>query len=113
MAKSFATGHSEHIGRGDHAGMPQEVKMEKYPKSKTYPGGSMDDTMTGIDEVNSRAETKASKYRSNQKQAPMVMIRPKGKAEKIAKRVMKGRGVKIQNPKKPEKKVLTGPYLQH
>jgi hypothetical protein len=43
----------------------------------------------------------------------MVMIRPKGKAEKIAKQVMKGKGVKIDTPKKPEKKTLTGPYLQH
>ena len=43
----------------------------------------------------------------------MVMIRPKGKAEKVAKQVMKGKAVKIQVPKKPEKTTLTGPYLQH
>lgn len=43
----------------------------------------------------------------------MVMIRPKGKAEKIAKQVMKGKGVKIETPKKPQKTTLTGPYLQH
>ena len=41
------------------------------------------------------------------------MIRPKGKAEKVAKQVMKGKAVKIQTSKKPEKTVLTGPYLQH
>lgn len=43
----------------------------------------------------------------------MVMVRPKGKAEKIAKQVMKGKAVTIQVPKKPEKTVLSGPYLQH
>lgn len=43
----------------------------------------------------------------------MVMIRPKGKAEKVAKQVMKGKGVAIKVPKKPQKTALTGPYLQH
>ena len=41
------------------------------------------------------------------------MIKKKGKAEKIAKAVMRGKSVKLETPKKPEKKVLTGPYLQH
>ena len=43
----------------------------------------------------------------------MVMIRPKGKAEKVAKKVMKGKAVKVQVSKKPKKTALTGPYLQH
>lgn len=43
----------------------------------------------------------------------MVMIRPKGKAQKVAKKIMRGKGVKIDLPKKPEKTILTGPYLQH
>lgn len=65
--KGFATGHDEHIGRGDHAGMPPDVKMEKYPPCKNYPGGELDDTMTDIDDISSMSEHKASKYRSNQK----------------------------------------------
>jgi hypothetical protein len=43
----------------------------------------------------------------------MIMIRPKGKAQKIAEKVMKGKAVKVTPPKKPEKMTLTGPYLQH
>lgn len=66
-SKGFATGHDEHIGRGDYAGMPKEVKMEQYPPCRNYPGGELDDTMTDIDEIASMSERKASKYRSNQK----------------------------------------------
>jgi hypothetical protein len=43
----------------------------------------------------------------------MVMIRPKGKAQKVAERVMKGKAVKVQTPKTSKKTALTGPYLQH
>ena len=43
----------------------------------------------------------------------MVMIRPSGKAAKIAKQVMKGKGVKVQTGQKMQKTELTGPYLQH
>lgn len=43
----------------------------------------------------------------------MVMLRPGGKAQKIAEKVMKNKGVKIPKKKKMEKTVLTGPYLQH
>ena len=41
------------------------------------------------------------------------MIRPKGKAQKIAEKVMKQKGVKVEKPAKPKKMILTGPYLQH
>ena len=44
----------------------------------------------------------------------MVMLRPKGKAEKVAKAVMKQNGLKLQeNKKEPKKKVSQGPYLLH
>jgi hypothetical protein len=43
----------------------------------------------------------------------MVMLRPPGKAEKIAKKVMKNKGVKIRPAKEMQKTKLTGPYLQH
>jgi len=43
----------------------------------------------------------------------MVMLRPSGKAEKIAKKVMKGKGVKVPNAKAYEKVKLQTPYLQH
>jgi hypothetical protein len=43
----------------------------------------------------------------------MVMLRPKGKAKKVATAVMKNKGVKVDKTKKMEKTTLTGPYLQH
>jgi len=43
----------------------------------------------------------------------MIMIRPGGKPQKVAEKVMKGKGVKVPKKKQMEKTVLTGPYLQH
>ena len=43
----------------------------------------------------------------------MVMIRPNGKAKKVAHQVMKNKGVKVEKSLKMEKTTLTGPYLQH
>ena len=44
----------------------------------------------------------------------MAMIRPKGKPAKIAKAVLRGKGVKAGPAgQKNEKMKLTGPYLQH
>jgi hypothetical protein len=42
-----------------------------------------------------------------------IMIRPQGKAQKIAKQVLKTKGVKVAKPKSDEKTKLTGPYLLH
>lgn len=43
----------------------------------------------------------------------MVMLRPPGKAQKIAKNVMKQKGVKVRPPRSKEHKPLQTPYLQH
>lgn len=43
----------------------------------------------------------------------MVMLRPSGKPYKIAKQIMKTKGVKVKNPKSNESKTLQTPYLQH
>jgi hypothetical protein len=43
----------------------------------------------------------------------MAMIRPKGKAAKVAQNVMKKKGVRVIAGDKLEKTKLTGPYLQH
>ena len=48
------------------AGMPQDVKMKEYPKCSYY-NGNMDDTMTGIDEINTKSIGKVKKHISNQK----------------------------------------------
>jgi hypothetical protein len=43
----------------------------------------------------------------------MVMLRPPGKAEKIAKQVMKQKGIKIPKATSNDKTKLQTPYLQH
>lgn len=43
----------------------------------------------------------------------MVMLRPSGKAEKIAKKVMKQKGVAVRPAKSMKKDPLRTPYLQH
>jgi len=43
----------------------------------------------------------------------MVMLRPGGKAQKIAENVMKRKGIKVRKPKANDKKALDMPYLQH
>lgn len=43
----------------------------------------------------------------------MVMIRPKNKATKIAEKVLKGKGVKVQAGDKMERAKPAQPYPQH
>lgn len=43
----------------------------------------------------------------------MVMLRPAGKASKIAESVMKNKGIKVRKPSAMDKTKLQGPYLQH
>jgi len=43
----------------------------------------------------------------------VVMLRPAGKALKIAQEVMKQKGIKVKSPNQNEKTKLKGPYLQH
>lgn len=43
----------------------------------------------------------------------MVMVRPKGKALKIAERVLKNKGIKVKGGLKDQKTKTVGPYLQH
>ena len=53
-------------GKGEFANMPKDVKMNAYPKANQYGPGNLDDTMTEIDRVNSKAHTKARSNLSNQ-----------------------------------------------
>jgi len=66
MSKSRIEGHEPGIGKGDHAGMPKEVYVGTYPKTRLPMNEGIDDTMTRIDDVVSRSEGKRSKYKSNQ-----------------------------------------------
>lgn len=66
-SKGFATGHNESVGKGARAGLPGEVKMTDYPKGSHYPDSDLDDTISGIDKINSATSSRASKHKSNQK----------------------------------------------
>lgn len=41
------------------------------------------------------------------------MLRPAGKAYKIAKKVLRQEGVKVRKPKAMQATKVKGPYLQH
>lgn len=43
----------------------------------------------------------------------MVMLRAAGKAQKIAKKVMKGKGIEVRKQSSNQKMKLQTPYLQH
>ena len=53
-------------GRGEFANMPQEKKMNAYPKAHEYGPTDLDDTMTGIDSCNAKAHSTARSHLSNQ-----------------------------------------------
>ena len=70
MGKANMHGNSEHEGKvwgaGEHANMPKEVKMDKYPKAHEMGPGMEDDTMVRVDSENKRAHSQTHKYLSNQ-----------------------------------------------
>lgn len=66
MSKSRIEGHEPGIGKSDHAGMPKEVYVGEYPKTRLPMNEGLDDTMSEIDGVSTHSEGKRSKYRSNQ-----------------------------------------------
>lgn len=70
MAKMDMHGNSEKEGKawgkGEFANMPKETKMQAYPKASEYGPDDLDDTMTEIDRVNSKAHTKSHSNKSNQ-----------------------------------------------
>lgn len=67
MSRDFVEGHDERVGKGDLANMPQHVVMKEYPKSRSLRGGMLDDTITGIDAVNTQTEGMTMRHLSNQK----------------------------------------------
>ena len=63
----FDEGHKPMVGRGDFAGLPSEKVMRSYPKGAQLTRDErLDDTMSEIDDVGTRAEGKRRKYISNQ-----------------------------------------------
>lgn len=53
-------------GHGQHANMPQEVKMQSYAKNKMLKEPMENDTMTRIDMEISRSDGKARSHSSDQ-----------------------------------------------
>jgi hypothetical protein len=53
-------------GQGEHANMPKESKMESYPKANQYGPTIQNDTMTRVDDENSRSDSRARSHVSNQ-----------------------------------------------
>lgn len=49
------------------ANLPQEVEMKEFPNVKMSPDDELDDTIRGIDEVETHSEKQRKKYLSNQK----------------------------------------------
>jgi hypothetical protein len=64
--KSVSENEGARVGAGDFAGMPQQVKMQAYPKNRGAAHRDLNDTMSGIDECINRSESKAQKNLSNQ-----------------------------------------------
>jgi len=64
---SFVTGNDPMVGRGDFANLPQNVMMAQYPRSPELRGGYLDDSMSGIDEINEYGTHQADRFRSYQK----------------------------------------------
>lgn len=66
-SEGFVEGHDEMVGKRDYAGMPPEVKMSLYPKSKEQRDEHIDDTMSDVDSIHSMSEGQRRKYLSTQK----------------------------------------------
>nr|CAB4126338.1 hypothetical protein UFOVP88_12 [uncultured Caudovirales phage] len=65
--KGFVEGHDVGVGHGDFANLPQGVVMKEYPKPAMAREGMLDDTITGVDEVDRMAGNRRAKYVSHQK----------------------------------------------
>jgi hypothetical protein len=70
MAKADHHGTSENEGkawgRGEHANMPKEVKMDMYPKAIESGYDGEDDTISRVDAENKRSNSKVMSHKSNQ-----------------------------------------------
>ena len=57
----------KHVGQGNFANMPTEVKQTPYKKNSYVADADLDDTITGIDNTRSKEVSKARSHVSNQK----------------------------------------------
>lgn len=63
---SFVEGNDPMVGRDSRAGLPSEVMMRDYPRASVGRGGSLDDSMRGIDECNRDSEREVYSNLSDQ-----------------------------------------------
>ena len=70
MAKAKMHGMSEKEGspwgRGEHANMPKEVKLDMYPKAHEMGPSVENDTMSRVDTENKQAHSQTRRHMSNQ-----------------------------------------------
>lgn len=65
--RSFVTGQDPEVGRNDFSGLPRDCVMEAYPSNRARRGGYLDDTMEGIDAIQTDSESATDRHLSNQK----------------------------------------------
>lgn len=65
--RDFVTGHDPMVGRDSHAGLPDQLVMEEYPRNKMMKGGRLDDTMSEIDAIQTDSERQVQRRLSHQK----------------------------------------------
>lgn len=67
MSRKIIEGKDPSRGKGSFANMPQESMQEYYPRQLGKNVGSLDDTMSGIDEAIGQGHSMRSKKLSHQK----------------------------------------------
>jgi hypothetical protein len=60
-------GKNPKLGRGEFANMPQKSVQETYPRKMGKNVGSMDDTLSGVDQAIEQGQNMRKKFLSNQK----------------------------------------------
>lgn len=101
------------MGNSSFANMPDSPIMKNFSRSHNKRSGVINDFSCGLEDESGIHENKC--YPNDQEYAQiMAMIKPKGKPAKIAKAVLRGKGVKsAPTGAKHEKLKTNGPYLQH
>lgn len=57
----------KHMGQGNFANLPQDVKQTPYKKNSYVTDANLDDTITGIDQTIGKEVSRARSHVSNQK----------------------------------------------
>ena len=101
------------MGNDSFANLPSEPMMKNFSRSHNYRSGVVNDFSCGLEEESGIHENKS--YKNDQEYPQiMAMLRPKGKPEKIAQSIMRGKGVKVgKGGERMDKVKVPAPYMQH